>query len=209
MMEFVELCFMGATFPATILMILILFYGLLVALGALDISLFDIDFDADVDVDSGVTHVGFVALKFLNIGNVPIMIWVTAFGFLWWATSLLLAAFYDVSTDGGWGTSQLILRNVLIAIAGAKLATEPMRGLFDHTDDFKPDDLIGQSCEVTTYEATENNGQAKFITDAAPLLINVRTETGTLNKGDVAIIVDYDPDNTIYFIAKIDTEVSS
>ena len=81
-MEFIENCFTGPVFPASVMMVLILVYGLMVALGGLNLDLFDIDidFDADVNIDGGVTSIGFVALKFLNIGNVPIMIWASALG---------------------------------------------------------------------------------------------------------------------------------
>lgn len=210
MMEFVEFCFAGPSFPATVLLILIMLYGLLVVLGAADVDLFDFDFDSDFDIDGGAESVGFVALKFLNIGNVPIMIWITVFGLFWWTTSVLLGAFYDQTVDPekAWGTAQLIFRNVFIAIIVTKCATEPMRKLFDHTDNYKPNDLVGKECEVTTYEVTAEKGQARFATDAAPLLIDVRSEDDVLSKGERATIVDFDPDTKIYYITKTDTEVS-
>ena len=45
-------------------------------------------------------------------------------------------------------------------------------------------------------------------TDAAPLLIDVRTDGETLSKGDLARIVDVDPKANLYLITKTDIEVS-
>jgi len=209
MMEFIETCFIGPVFPATVLMVLIMVYGLMVVAGTVDINLFDVDFDTDLDVDGAATSVGFVALRFLNIGNVPIMIWVTFFGLLWWIASMLLWSFFDQGGDsqGVWSATQLALRNAAIAVVGTKFATDPMRKFFDQTDKFKPQDLVGKQCEVTTAEVTKDSGQAKFKTDAAPLLIDVRTDDGPFSKGDVATIIDFDPVTNIHFITT-DTEVS-
>ena len=213
MMEFIETCFTGPIFPASVMMVLILVYGLMVALGGLNLDMFDIDidFDADVDIDGGVTSVGFVALKFLNIGNVPIMIWASAFGLSWWTASMVLWEVFDQARyqEDFWRTALLILRNVAIGVAAAKVITQPMVKFFDHPDSYKPEDLIGQECEVTTYEVTADAGQAKFATDAAPLLIDVRSEDGPLAKGDRALIVDFDPEEKLYFITKSDTEAST
>ena len=97
---------------------------------------------------------------------------------------------------------------MVIGVAGAKFATEPMRKFFDHTDKYKPRDLVGRACHITTFEANTESGQAKLKTDAAPLLIDVRTQDGVLSKGDRATIVDVDVEANIYFITKSDTEVS-
>ncbi len=212
-MEFIENCFTGPNYPASVMMVLILIYGLMVALGGLNLDMFDIDidFDADVDIDGGVTSIGFVALKFLNIGNVPIMIWASAFGLSWWTASMVLWQLIDQARyhEDFWLTVPLVLRNVVIGVVAAKFITQPMVKMFDHTDNYKPEDLIGQECEVTTYEVTADAGQAKFATDAAPLLIDVRSEDAPLAKGDRALIVDFDPEEKLYFITKPDTEVST
>ena len=211
MTQFFEFCVANAVLPATVLMVLIMLYGVMVLVGAADITLFDIDFDTDFDMDGASTSIGFVALKFLNIGQVPVMIWITVFGMFWWAGSLLLWAFYDQAHDpaGGWAVGQLVLRNAILAIVGTKCATEPMRKFFDHQDHYKPSDLVGQPCEVTTFEVNTETGQAKFATDAAPLLIDVRTHSGVLAKGDIARITDFDPSTNLYYIESMDPGVNS
>jgi hypothetical protein len=210
MIEFIEHCFTAPILPASVLIVLIIVYGVMVILGAVDIELFDLDFDADVDIEGGITSIGFVTLKFLNIGNVPVMIWVTIFGFFWWTASLLIWQFHDYANqvEGIWSIAPIVLRNMVIAVVGTKFATEPMRKFFDHTDNYKPADLVGRACHITTYEATTESGQAKLKTDAAPLLIDVRTDGEVLSKGESATIVDVDLDANIYFITKTDTEVS-
>ena len=75
---YLEQCFTMPVLPSTILVALLVGYGVLVILGALDFDLldFDVDIDAEADVNA-FSSAGFVALKFLNIGEVPVMIWLS------------------------------------------------------------------------------------------------------------------------------------
>ncbi len=193
--------------PATALILLILAYGLVALVGAADLDLFE--FDIDVDADTGSpTSVGMAILKFLNLGDVPIIIWLACFGLIWWAASLVLWVLVDGKPeDITWGHGAvLILRNLGIGLVGAKGLTEPLQKMFDETEHYTPGKLIGAICEVTTSEVTEDVGQAKVATDAAPLLIDVRARQIDFEKGDLAMVVGYDEAAKTYQIEKLTTE---
>ena len=78
--------------------------------------------------------------------------------------------------------------------------TDPLAKVFAKPVKFHPEDLIGKWCEITTYEVTTDFGQAKYETDAAPLILDVRMIEGVLQKGERARIVDYDPSVKIHYL---------
>jgi uncharacterized membrane protein YqiK len=68
--------------------------------------------------------------------------------------------------------------------------------------------LVGQSCVITTPHSTNNHGQARHVsTEAAPLLLNVRSTDSSLTKGDLAGIVSFDPHQHTYSVEKLEQEV--
>jgi hypothetical protein len=197
---YLQQCITMPVLPATLLMLLIVCYGLLVILGAVDFDLIDFDVDIDADADLGtVSSAGFVTLKFLNIGEVPVMIWLCIYGLLWWVISQLLWLFWD-KTSIDPNTTLLLVRNVAASLMLTKLLTNPLAKVFAKPARFRPDDLVGRECEISTYEATTEFGQAKCLTNAAPLILDVRMEAGTLSKGEFARITDYDPQSKIHYL---------
>jgi len=186
--------------PSTLLMLLIVCYGLLVVLGALDFDLLDFDVDVDIDADmSPVSSAGFVALKFLNIGEVPIMVWLCIYGLVWWGLSQALWLLMD-QTSVDPNTTLLLVRNVAASVVLTKFLTNPLAHVFAKPARVRPEDLVGRECEISTFQATAEFGQAKCETDASPLLLNVRMSEGELSKGQQALIVDYDSDSDIHYL---------
>lgn len=203
--NYFELCFTMPVLPATLLMLVILGYVSLVLLGALDFELFDLDIDVDLDLDADVgalSNIGMLTLKFLNLADVPIMIWLSLFGLAWWGLSQLLWMIWDVSSLDP-NMRLLVFRNVAVAVFATKFMTNPLAKGFAKPKQFKPEQLLGQKCEITTYEATEEFGQAKFQSEAAPILLDVRTNQGSISKGSQALIVDYDPESKIHYLDAI------
>ncbi len=200
LMTYLEQCFTMPVLPATVLMLLIIAYSFLVLLGALDFELFDVDIDVDADADlDAISSAGFVTLKFLNLADVPIMVWLSIYGIVWWLLSVTLWFWMD-STPADANAGLLVIRNVAISVIATKFLTNPLGKVFAKPPSFKPQDLIGKECEITTHVATNEVGQARFRTDAAPLLLNVRMTEGELSKGEAAVIVDYDPDVKVHYI---------
>ena len=202
---YLEQCFTMPVLPATVLMLLILGYGCLVLLGALDIELFDLDIDVDFDADlevGSVSNLGLLTLKFLNLAEVPIMIWVSLFGLVWWGLSQLLWMAWDVGSLD-INTNLLVVRNAAASVFITKFLTDPLAKGFAKPKTYRADRLIEQECEITTHEATADFGQAKLQTNAAPLILDVRTVDGALSKGDLAKIVDYDAEAQIHYVQAV------
>ena len=90
--QFIEGCFAWPSLPATILLLLICGYWCLVMLGALDMDVldFDLDFDLEADVETSILQVGFIPLKWLNLGSVPTMLWLSVFALSGWMASRLI-----------------------------------------------------------------------------------------------------------------------
>ena len=105
-----------------------------------------------------------------------------------------------------WVVTQMVIRNVAISVVLTKFLTQPLVKIFEKPEQFEPEDMIGRECVISTYEATTEFGQAKFKTDAAPLLLNVKTEDGRMAKGDRAVIVDYDDNTKVYFVTPSETK---
>lgn len=207
--QFIEGCFSWPSLPATVLLLLICGYWCLVMLGALDMDVLDldldIDLDADMDMDSSILQVGFIPLKWLNIGSVPTMLWLSVFALTGWMASRLLNSptphtSLELATDG-----LAILRDTGIAVFLTKCLTQPLRGRFDPKEVNLAKDLIGGNCKVTTSEVTESFGEAEYSTDGAPLKLRVRTEEANLARGDEAVIVGFQREQNVYLIKRAET----
>ncbi len=207
----------GPTLPGAILLGICGVYWLMLILGAIDLHLFDFHlphFDAGhtdaghVDVphaDVGHGHGfewGLAALRFLNLGDVPVMIWATAFALAYCAASLAFDGTADAS-DGVGPIAVGVVRAGLLGLVGAKLLTQPLRGRFTTVEPNAADTLVGRVCVVTTSEVTATFGQARLDSDAAPLLLHVRAAGPALKKHDLAEIVAYDPDRRTFLIEPV------
>ena len=202
--QFIEGCFAWPSLPATILLLLICGYWCLVMLGALDMDVldFDLDFDLEADVETSILQVGFIPLKWLNLGSVPTMLWLSVFALSGWMASRLINSplphpNFETLTDG-----QAILRDMGIAVFITKCLTQPLRGRFDPKEANLARDLIGGYCKVTTSEVTDSFGEAEYSTDGAPLKLRVRAEETNLVRGDEAVIVGFHREQNVYLIKK-------
>ena len=86
-----------------------------------------------------------------------------------------------------------------------KFLTNPLARIFAKPPNLRPQDLIGRECEITTHTVTSEFGQARFQTEAAPLLLDIRTTEGELSKGESAVIVDYDPEVKVHYVEAVTT----
>lgn len=193
-------CFTMPVLPSTLLVILIVIYGAMVILGALDFDLFDLDLDFDADADVGAfSSIGFVTLKFLNFGELPIMIWLCIYGLVWWILSLVLWMVFDQNSVDP-RTTLLLGRNIVVSTLLTKFLTQPLAKIFAKPTLHHPEDLIDQECEISTFRATKDFGQARYQTEAAPLILDVKVREGELSKGQRALIIDYDSESRIYYV---------
>jgi hypothetical protein len=212
--DYLGVCFSGANLPATVLLLLAIMYWLLAIVSGLDLDFLNFDLNLDGEADLGeVVGMGVVVLRFLNIGLVPLAIWGSVLAITWWMVSMLLDRLLDnvyhpEVREEWFHAIQWSVRNFAIAIVLTKIFTQPLRGKFDAEEPNAAVDLIGGTCRIVTSEVSERFGQAEYVTEAAPLLLNVRTRSAAeFSKGDTAVIVDFDPERNLYFVERMKTEV--
>ncbi len=202
MQEFLDATISGPTLPITIVLIAVCLYWLMVIVGAADTEFLDFDIEtpeADVDIDAHAPmSIGFASLKFLNIGTVPLMVWLTALALPMWITSMLLD--HAPTPESPGEVLGALARSLGIGLVAAKLLTQPLRGRFDPAEPNRARDLIGNHCTIDSSTVTPESGRARYVTGAAPLVLHVRTEDGTLTQGQTARIVDYDPHRHVYIV---------
>ena len=213
-MDLLETLFVGPVLPATFLFGLMVGWSLLAMLGTveLDVPGADIDVDIDVDVDSGgvsgTDGMSVLFLKWLNLKDVPLVLWLGSFAVFWWILSAGLWLFIDslfLESPGWIWSGILIVRNIAITLPLTKLITSPMRNWFI-IEHLSASDLVGKECEISSLEANADFGQAKFKTEGSPLLLNIRTDGEHLVKGTPVWITHYDAQKRIYIVTPTGTD---
>ena len=217
--DFLLICFSGANLPASVLLVAMILYCLVAIVVGLDFDLgidvdvdLDIDADADFDIDAdpsvgSTLGLGFVVLRFFNIGRVPLMMWGAMFAVCYWMISMA----FDRLVDDRECREQLLyavqygIRNLALAVVATKIFTHPLRDRFAAKEPNRVVDLMGQECVIKTTEVSDSFGQAEYTTEASPLLLNVRAKEAPLSKGDVAVIVGFDKEKSVYFVRKADS----
>ncbi len=222
MMELFSEAFRLVNLPFTILLILVILYWLLVALGAVGGPAADADLDVhanahiDHEVDIDTMHHNVEGhhghgqgdsgswwgntLKFVNLGDVPVMVVLSVLILSMWCTGMIF---------NRWAGNSYLLAigflgvNFLISVVITRYVTLPLKPLFRmlNKEFDEKVEIIGKHCRIVTSEATPDFGQAEIATGGVPLLIHVRTmNDAVLQRGDVAVIVREDQDRRVFFI---------
>lgn len=210
--ELIELSVSPANLPFTILLGLVILYWVGVILGALDIELFDFDLgldgDADADVDATPIGGGGIALlQFFHVGTVPLSILLSFFFLSLWVISVV--ANYYLGSGSLLVVFLLLVPNVIASLFVTKLFTLPVRALFRRLESerHETETVIGKICRIRTSRVDPGTGQAEVATSGAPLRLNVRTREGeVLERGEEAIIVEYDKKRRVYMVRKLEIE---
>ena len=200
--QFLNSCLSWPALPATTLLACVTLYWALALLGAVDFDFLNVEFDFDMDVEADVSvlQIGFLPVRWLNIGSVPTMLWVTVFALSAWFTGRLWG-FPEPHASFHWRTDLVaIVRDFGIAAFVTKAVTQPLRGRFDPEEPNRPEQLLGRVCHVTTSEVTQTFGEAELQTDGAPLKLKVRSREAGIGKGDSVLIVDFEAEGNLYFV---------
>ncbi len=201
MNELVEMYFQWPVLPFSVLLCLVTGYWLMVILGGIDMDMFDIDLDLDfdTDVDASVTDLGMLGLKWLNIGEVPFMMWLSLVALASWTVTMIFDR-HLVNPS----TQEIVIaigRSLGFGILAAKILTNPVRGKLRVKEPNTVQDMLGRTCSVVTSEVTPNFGNAICqVEDGAPLRLNVRTTEGSIPKDAIVQIVDFSPETGIYYV---------
>lgn len=207
---------MGPVLPATLLLGLMLAWSLLALLGTVDLDMpggdLDLDVDLDVDVDAGggvgpADGLAVLALKWLNVKDIPLVLWLGTFSLIWWLISACLWSVVDsrfFESPGIFMSSLLVAKNLAVALPITKYATRPMKPWFI-IEKHSASSLVGKECEISSLEASPEFGQVKYKTEGSPLLLNVRTDGAHLAKGERVWITHYDAKHRVYIVSPTTT----
>jgi len=224
MFEFFYEVLRPVNLPFTAMLAAVVFYWMLVLLGALDFNSepgIDVAHGHDVHVEGAVgghdaehggamdAHDGgaFKALlQFLNFGNVPSMIVVSIIVLSMWTVSMISNRMLN---PGSYLIAfGLLVPNLIITAIITKVATAPLVKIFTalnkEYEEHKP--VVGRTCRILTSEVTDKFGQAEIETSGSPLVINVRAYSDArFEKGESALIIKEDREKNLYTVAKLTT----
>jgi hypothetical protein len=227
MFELLEIPFTGPVLPATILVFLVVVWSLLTTAGAIGLEEpFGLGGAWDSGLEStglgsgaagangldGVSsslmdNLGILAVRWLNLGGVPILVWGAIFSIAWWFVS----GFLWIAIDQFWFSPNLIwsvflsIKNLILAALLTKLVTQPLKSRLT-PGRVTVESLIGRECVISSTEATPDFGLVKFKTSGAPLLLNVRTDGPHLAKGTPVWITHYDHERRVYIVSPTSTK---
>ncbi len=206
MLELFEFAFQGINIVPTILLIFVIFYWIIVIIGAIDIDSLDFDMDSDVDVDADVD--GEVELEglssvlaFFNIGQMPLMIFVTFFTIPLWAITLLANDFLGISSFV-LGLI-LLLVGIFVSLFIAKFLTIPIAKFYmkvrENTEAVKH--IVGQICTAKLPITSGQKGQAEIKVKGTSVLISAKTKEGVeIKKGETALVIDFNETENFYYV---------
>lgn len=140
-------------------------------------------------------------LAFFNLGQVPSMVFITFLIIPVWVISVM--GNYYLGNESFGLSLLLLIPNLIVSLFIAKFLTMPLVHLFGKLDnDYEQSKtLIGKICTVTTSASATKAGQAKIITDGAPLLLNILTTNGTtLQRGDTGMVLEYQQERNVYLV---------
>lgn len=212
MVEILNNLITGPVLPASLLLGIMLTWSALAMLGTVDLDMPGADVDLDVDLDGGgvgaTDGLSALCLKWANLKDVPIVIWMGIFAVLWWFISASLWSLMDsrfFDPPGILWSSLLVVKNLAIAIPLTKLSTSPMKRWFI-TERLTANSLVGKECQISSLQATPEFGQVKYKTEGSPLLLNVKTDGTHLAKGATVWITHYDAKNRVYIVSATNTD---
>ena len=202
MTELLHAAVLPPNLVATGLLVFVLLYWLTVIVGLLDFKTVDLHVDAHAGPHLHGADSEWLngALAFFNLGRIPIMVFVSFVALPLWVGSIL-ANYFTGNTSLLLGLGYL-LPLLVGSIFVAKLLTLPFVKLFTALE--KDHDggavALGKVCTVLLPATPEHLGQASVLIDGAPLMLNVRALSGPIQKGETALVIDYDAQRRCYLI---------
>ncbi|MBQ0215187.1 DUF1449 family protein [Proteus vulgaris] len=195
-------------FPSIIfsaLLIIISFYWLCAAFGLLDIDLFNIDSELDVDAT------GFAGwLTKLGLAGIPVTIIVTFFTLIGWFISYFTNYWIISAIETNFihylvGFVALIIIS-FISLNLTAVCLKPIRKkLMSRNKPKSVHQLIGKLAIVRSANVAENKGEAVLEDGGAGLILQVRApEQENIKRGDNVIIISYDASTHSYQVVTED-----
>jgi hypothetical protein len=215
------------SFPAivfTFLLVPVVLYWLLVAVGVVDFDL-ETDIDVDADAEAGDSPSGWFTgwLDALGLAGMPVTVSLSLVVVFGWFIALVatgLANTLDVAAVARVlvGVAVLVLAFVVGGLCAA-VAGRPLARLFEVTHAETRRDFVGRTCVIRTRKVTAELGQAEAADPSgATVLLSVRplpqpaggggsTDGSALQYGATALIVDYDREAEVFLVSPLDDEL--
>jgi hypothetical protein len=209
--------FNAVNLPATMLLILVLFYWSLVIFGMLDLGVFDFDWnfeptaptDGVPDISSATVGVGgaFKALLgFFYLGRVPTMFLVSVFALIFWTATVSTNLYLNPNAEmsrGLWLWAPIMAGSLILS----KVFFWPFLAFFDEMTKNHGElenTLVGKMATVSTSEVTETFGQITIEQQGPPIVLNARAAAmDRFAKGEVVQILSHDSQSNTYLIAAV------
>ncbi len=209
MSELLEEALQFYNLPLSVSFGLVVIYWLLAVIGVLDTDALEPDVDLDIDSDTdliGGPAMGTGLGRFFNLGDIPIVVFLSVLVSLLWAGAIL--GNHYLNPSGSYLLAfGLFAVNLVVSLMLTKLLTTPLKPVMRALragEKHRP--VVGRSCIIKTNEVTESFGQAEAEDKSGnPLLIHVRVSPGQepLAKGDEAIVIERLEEDQVYLVRKI------
>ncbi|HEX6341599.1 hypothetical protein [Umezawaea sp.] len=197
MAEFARTAFGYPTAFLSVLLVVVVLYWSLAAVGVLD-------------GDDGVLGVE-GALAGLGLDGVPVTVVLSLLtAFSWFAClggSVLLNGF-DLSSPVVIALGLVVLVvAVVVGLLLTRLLAWPLRKLFPNPRQASRNDFVGRPCVIRTGTVTHDFGQAEVTaSDGSSAVVQVRQAgQDVLVAGSTALIFDYDVDGEFFWVAPVDS----
>ncbi len=198
MKELLEFALSGVNILPTILLIFVVIYWLIVVIGVVDVDTIDVDVESDVELDvGGLASV----LAFFNLDQLPLMIFLTFYAIPLWVTTLIgndLLGFSSMAAG-----MIVFVPSMVVCLFIAKFLTIPFALFYRKikTETEAVEHIVGQVCVAKLPITANRKSQAEIKVNGTSVLIYVKTrEDFTVNKGETALVIDYDQSSNIYFV---------
>ncbi len=185
-----------SVWPYSILLGIVLLYWLTVFIGALDIELFDLELDTEANGELGFWG---ETLTFLNLGQVPFMIFVSLLVLLLWVgAAAAFGIWSDTPSLGFW----VLLPNLIWGLIATKFATIPFKGIHRKMNQsgLSKRDLVGKIGEIVMTVEPGRQGRIEVQNERETIVLDVTCHDTALSRGQQAIILEYDPVQDQYVV---------
>tara|TARA_X000000950_G_C13603141_1_gene532220 strand:- start:82 stop:729 length:648 start_codon:yes stop_codon:yes gene_type:complete len=212
MNELLNIIFSGVNFIPTTLFVLVLFYWLIVLIGAVDTDFLDIDIDMDTDADIDVDTEGASGsdlfalnkvLAFFNLGKIPFMVFLTFLAIPLWFLTIMINHILD---NNSILFSLILLIPILtVSLFITKILTIPFVKLFAILDkDNEEDDIIGAIGDVRLGANSDKKGQADVMVGESFFTIFIKTHESAdiVKKGDKVLVLDHIKEGDYFLVEK-------
>ncbi len=195
--------------PTIIFTVPLVFCFLWFVVGTL-VAGFDIgDGDIDLDIDGDGDIDGFEQLAAaLNLGVLGLPLSLFMLSFAGWAVSLLVST---AAADADLGAGITIVLGLVLGLVAGFVFLWKVGGVLGRAltseKGAERSAAIGSLCKIRTTEVTMTFGDAEIVNGPMRTsIVKVRAPAGEFTRGDVAIVVELDPEKDAYWIAEIEEQ---